>query len=78
MGSNPDRQPEVKEINVSDEAQDKGMLNCSAVKALAKEYDYRIGDGALNQLGKEVKLLIAKSIRRAESNGRKTIKEQDV
>lgn len=59
-------------------AADKAMLNCAQVKALCKEYDYRIGDGALNQLGKEVKLLIAKAIRRAKSNGRQTVKEQDV
>ena len=60
------------------EAPDKSMLNCAQVKALCKEYEYSIGEEALNQLGKEVKLVVAKAIRRASANGRKTIKERDI
>jgi len=60
------------------EIQGRALLNCSAVRNLCKDYGYRVGDDAIDQLGKEVKLLVAKAIRRTIDNGRKTIKEQDI
>lgn len=48
-----------------------------AVKELASKKEMRFPDGAVQALDKEVEELVNKAMKRADGNGRKTVKPTD-
>ncbi len=50
----------------------------SQLKELAKKHGAAMSEEAIEALEKEVEALVEKAVKRAEANGRKTVKARDI